>query len=39
VAAALLAATLSSASPAAARPALQLRVDQLGYAPGEAKVA
>ena len=28
-----------AASPAAARPAPQVRVDQLGYAPGEAKVA
>jgi endoglucanase len=30
---------LAGAAPAAARPAPQVRVDQLGYAPGEAKVA
>jgi glycosyl hydrolase family 9/cellulase-like Ig domain-containing protein len=34
-----LAAALIAASPAAARPAPQVRVDQLGYAPSEAKVA
>ena len=32
-------AVLMAAAPAAARPAPQVRVDQLGYAPGEAKVA
>ena len=30
---------LLAAAPAAARPAPQVRVDQLGYAPGEAKIA
>jgi endoglucanase len=30
---------LAAAAPAAARPAPQVRVDQLGWAPGEAKVA
>src|SRR3954469_13928510 len=34
-----LGAAMLAAAPAAARPAPQVRVDQLGYAPGEAKVA